>query len=406
MPWVVATYPRKHVDGAAGILAALLTLLGRKLLHWSIRVSLCGTSEAVLHLEALPETLQIEGLDPVWAECSVDDALREATLHRAAVRKLPAQEAHEHAVALCAELELHAKKTCAAAIAERVAAAPVRFGVDADTLGECIAPGIYLTATPSATEGYASVPVRAMLNFTYRVQDRNNHKLHSPGNGYWASFWFADFGDCCMRRLEEIWKARRNYPNAIKEMGISATELGHYESLTYELRLYLSAVGGIFPPKTFECWSYNGGTHCFRRGTRVPSREDLLAVWEAWTAIGRLKINTPLFRNNIASAWNDGRNTVVKLERSSNGDFVLTASFDISTIPIGQLIRQVDDVRTTGTVDLLFKLEKEPDHVRIQHFIAKSSDIRRNAQDGSISGTVYCVWRDTKEVVDVLPRID
>lgn len=262
MPWVVGSYPQHHVGGAPGILAALLALLGQKLTHWSVRESPCGTSEVVLQVTELPESLALSELVPVWKECSEDAAMLEATAHQTTMRRLPPLLVQKYGSKLRAELELYENDAKAEALAEEAAAAPVQFGTSADTLGNSIAPGVYLTATPTITDGYVSVPVRVLVSIGHAKEGQYLTSNFS------ANFCADENTDGCFERLVEIWGFKDEYPVTMRRMQFSVH--ARWGEPQYELELFLTALAGNFPEETFESWICNGEKHSFRQWTACP----------------------------------------------------------------------------------------------------------------------------------------
>lgn len=276
MPWYATTYPRQPADGAAGLLAALLALLGQNLQHWSVRTAPSGACEAILHTADPPATLELEGVAPIWAECTEDAALQEATRHRAQLQKLPPRKAHPHARKAREEAITYEEAAMDAANAEAIASAPVRFGSNADTLGTCIEPGTYLTATPPTSGVCSYVEVRAVMCMVFDGLPAVE-KTEAFNGTYCVNFRSNAEQNVLCARMLELWRSQKEYPDAISDIYVDVDK--HENYMTYELKLYLTFLGGEIPVDIFESWSDDEGVHSFRRGAIAPTKRDLENTW-------------------------------------------------------------------------------------------------------------------------------
>lgn len=392
MPWYAATYPRQHAGGPSGLLGALRALLGAALLHWSVRDVPSGASEAVLHLAEAPGTLEVEGLAPVWAECSKEEALLEATRHCAPDSHLPQDRTVAYAGRLGVAMSVHATST-------RHRERRVRFGSEADTGRGSIAPGIYLTATPPVTAGCTAVAVRAWMEFNIPKTRDGKREYYTPSGFYGADFYVADVN--LMEELRDIWIWAKEYPSAIRmERFVDRATL-----VIYEFRLYLTVCGAEYPRGTFENWTDSGHERKFERGARGLTRSELDALWKAW--MQNSTTFNPWERNEIVDATGECRHTSgdVTVDRAQDGSYVLIANFDLSSIPIGQIIRRIGDGGRPGR-DVLAICLKTPPNVSSEYvYVAKSSDVSANTK-GATRGIVTCKRQNSRIPVGTIPWFD
>lgn len=370
MPWIAASYPRRHFNGIEGLLAAIVALLGHNLRSWSIAARPSGTADVIMQVAELPESFNLGEVIPEWAVCTEECALQEARAHGDALCNMP--DINRVRAATPSRVLISRQRKSA-----KDAPKPVSFVEPYDDRSTCIAPGLYLTGSPCTTAGYRSIAVQACYPFKppwrYDISECIRRDL-----GYKANF---RVGDLDLGGTIWLLMMRKNP----KEVYVYGKGEEHSQELSVDM--YLTAVGDSFPPGTFDTWTDGERQHSFEVAGRGYTVQDRQMLWKAW--LSNPCAITPWERNEIVPDGTYGYMAKIDVELAADGSYKLLAKFDFSRVHIEQLIPLASTAAAHGRDSIRVKLAKPPVYTDYR-YSANSTDIA-DGPAGSLRGVVNCI---------------